>query len=58
MTAAVDRVITAMSRMDEQDRKVIASLARLFAAEDRARIEAVQAALDAGDVERVRELVA
>ncbi len=56
--SAIDRVLHVMAEMDERDRQVIADLAQMFEAGDRAGIDAVQAALDAGDVERVRELVA
>ncbi len=55
---AVDDVLALMAEMDERDQEVVANLAQMFAAGDRTRIDAVQAALDAGDVERVRQLVA
>ncbi len=55
---AIDRVLALMAEMPEQDRQVIADLVHLFAVGDRTRIDAVQAALVAGDIDRVRELVA
>ncbi len=55
---AVDDVLALMAEMDERDQEVVASLAQMFAAGDRTGIDAVQAALDAGQVEQVRQLVA
>ncbi len=55
--SAVDRVLHVMAEMDERDREVVAGLVRMFAAGDRTGIDAVQAALDAGDLERMRRLV-
>ncbi len=55
--SAIDDVITVMTGLPERDRQVIADLVHLFAVGDRTRIDAVQAALDCGDAERVRQLL-